>query len=68
MGKRIVDEWSRPKDWAKKKMPTRIGYEMYPNGYYNGEPCICTPRCTAGGCRGQCGCDACHDNYMDFGY
>lgn len=59
-------------------MPTEEGKKRYPlfNGIYKGdffndnensfwEVCTCKPECPDP-CKGQCGCKACHTNYMDF--
>ena len=63
-------ERTRNRVVERKKHPTKVGRERYsPDGYYtaNGEnvPCICKETCP-GGCKGQCGCLACHDAYGDF--
>lgn len=33
--------------------------------YDEDQPCTCPDECGVG-CKGQCGCKACHRNYMDF--
>lgn len=54
--------------------PTDEGKRRYPpDGYYIanvepgecGTPCTCKPSCPWA-CKGECGCEACHEGYGDF--
>lgn len=46
--------------------PTDEGKRRYPtDGMYEGQPCTCTADCQYG-CKGECGCEACHYAYGDF--
>jgi hypothetical protein len=45
--------------------PTETGFKKWePDGYYEGEPCTCTPACPHA-CKGQCGCRACKMAWSD---
>ena len=52
--------------------PTEEGKLRYPpDGYYEGDckchiPCTCTSECR-NPCKGECGCEACRAEYVDFG-
>lgn len=51
--------------------PSVEGCVRYPpSGYYDanetpGTPCTCCPACPQD-CKGLCGCEACHEAYVDF--
>jgi hypothetical protein len=55
-------------------MPSVSGKKRYePDGFYTancvgnerGTPCTCDEECPFD-CKGQCGCEACHEAYGDF--
>jgi len=55
-------------------MPSESGKKRYkPDGFYTansepgerGTPCTCAESCPYD-CKGQCGCEACHEAYGDF--
>ena len=66
--RRAERTWNKEMDEPR---PTDAGRAKYPpDGYYHatpGEmiPCTCEPSCL-GGCKGECGCKACHAAYQDF--
>jgi hypothetical protein len=47
------------------KEPTEKGKDTWPDGYYEGWPCVCTDECKRP-CKGECGCEACIVAYSDF--
>lgn len=56
----ISDPWTQAEiDAAKAKVPAlRAALGIVPQ-------CTCKPTCLSD-CKGQCGCEACHEAYMDF--
>lgn len=53
---------------TRRDEPTDEGRQRWePDGYNHetDEPCTCRESCERP-CKGQCGCSACHDAYMDF--
>ena len=49
-----------------EKEPTETGKRKYPpDGYRLGTPCTCEQVCDYD-CKGECGCEACHESWMDF--
>lgn len=61
-----------------RELSTDIGKKKYPPDGINKlelednkdcmawEACTCKSECPEYGCKGECGCKACHANYMDF--